>query len=75
MKEVLSTRLFDTYNQQLGKINDYQELVKHRQEIFKAQLAENSQVVEVNPSSSGINPKAILAGSLLTHFPVFSQAS
>ena len=65
MKEVLSTRLFDTYNQQLGKINDYQELVKHRQEIFKAQLAENSQVVEVNPSSSGINTKTILAGSLL----------
>src|SRR5688572_7615497 len=66
MKELLSSRLFETYSEQLSQITDYQKLATHRQAIIKAQLAENQQTAMVSPAENNLlNTKTILAGSLI----------
>ena len=66
MKELLSSRLFATYSEQLSQITDYQQLVARRSKIIKAQLAQNQQTVMVSPAENNLfNTKTILAGSVI----------
>src|SRR3954447_20439468 len=69
MKELLSSRLFTTYSEQLGQITNYQQLTTCRFEIIKTQLDQNQQTSMVSPANSSLfDTKNILAGSLIVNF-------